>query len=147
MHRTQSYNEMSARYAPLPDLYFVPTVERLFEKNVANKQANAMKGAEELSLDYANEWLDKLEAFYAHAENLYKEGLNMGIPKEIARIVNPVGHYSRMYAQANLRNWLSFLTLRQDPAAQKEIRLYADVVAAELEKLFPRTMELFSKHK
>lgn len=137
---------MSARYAPLPDLYFVPTVERLFEKNAANKQANAMKGAEELSLDYANEWLDKLEDFYTDAEALYQEGLAKGIPKEIARIVNPVGHYSRMYAQANLRNWLSFLTLRQDPAAQKEIRLYADVVATELDKLFPRTMELFTKH-
>src|SRR5437763_2378669 len=23
-HRTQSYNEMSARYAPLPDLYYLP---------------------------------------------------------------------------------------------------------------------------
>ncbi len=26
-HRTQSYNEMSARYAPLPNLAYVPTVE------------------------------------------------------------------------------------------------------------------------
>src|SRR5688572_1581490 len=27
-HRTQSYNEMSARYAPLPDLNYLPTVDR-----------------------------------------------------------------------------------------------------------------------
>lgn len=28
-HRTQSYNEMSARYTPLPDVNYMPTVERL----------------------------------------------------------------------------------------------------------------------
>src|SRR3990167_3384931 len=28
-HRTQSYNEMSARYTPLPDVNYVPSVERL----------------------------------------------------------------------------------------------------------------------
>src|ERR1700689_3525097 len=28
-HRTQSYSEMSARYTPLPDTNYIPTVERL----------------------------------------------------------------------------------------------------------------------
>jgi len=28
-HRTQSYNEASARYTPLPDENYVPTIERL----------------------------------------------------------------------------------------------------------------------
>src|ERR1700677_1308753 len=28
-HRTQSYNEMSSRYVPLPDVNYVPSVERL----------------------------------------------------------------------------------------------------------------------
>jgi len=29
-HRTQSYNELSARYTPMPDVNYVPTVDRLF---------------------------------------------------------------------------------------------------------------------
>lgn len=28
-HRTQSYNEMRARYVPLPDVNYIPTIERL----------------------------------------------------------------------------------------------------------------------
>src|SRR5690606_14996334 len=28
-HRTQSYNELSARHTPLPDLYYMPSLERV----------------------------------------------------------------------------------------------------------------------
>jgi hypothetical protein len=36
-HRTQSYNEMSARYTPLPDLNYVPSVDRLLLNSKTNK--------------------------------------------------------------------------------------------------------------
>jgi len=62
---------------------------------------------------------------------------------EAARIHLPVGRYTRMRASANLRNWLGFLTLRTDPAAQWEIRQFAHAVAAVIEQLFPRTYELY----
>lgn len=48
-----------------------------------------------------------------------------------------------MRASANLRNWLAFLTLRMDKAAQWEIREYANSVGAIIESLYPRTWELF----
>src|ERR1700693_5723146 len=49
-HRTQSYNEMSARYTPLPDCNYVPTVERLMiNAGKSNKQAGTIKNAEELT--------------------------------------------------------------------------------------------------
>ena len=144
-HRTQSYSEASARYAPLPDLYFLPEKSRLFRKNEDNKQANAVKGAELLTDEAAEAWLTELGKFYDEAEALYQEGLRIGIPKEIARVVMPVGHYTRMYASGNLRNWMQFLALRQDGAAQEEIRVYADAVADALTKQFPRTMELFNE--
>src|SRR3970040_1122777 len=43
-HRTQSYNEMSARYAPLPELDYLPLPEHIHERAVSaastkNKQA------------------------------------------------------------------------------------------------------------
>ena len=44
-----------------------------------------------------------------------------------------------MRASANLRNWLAFLSLRQDDAAQWEIRQYAHAVAALIVEHFPRT--------
>src|ERR1700722_1823180 len=48
-HRTQSYNEMSARYTPLPDVNYIPTVDRLLINSKSNKQAGTIKGAEELT--------------------------------------------------------------------------------------------------
>lgn len=47
-----------------------------------------------------------------------------------------------MRATGNLRNWLAFLTLRMDPAAQFEIRQYAWCVANVIERAFPRTWAL-----
>lgn len=54
---------------------------------------------------------------------------------------------SRMRASANLRNWLGFLTLRQDKAAQWEIRMYANAVSDLVKLLFPRTHELYMESR
>jgi thymidylate synthase (FAD) len=80
-------------------------------------------------------------------ERLYQRALNMGVPKELARIHLPVGRYSRMRASANLRNWLGFLTLRVASGAQWEIRQYADAVGTLIKQAFPRTWELFAEGK
>lgn len=141
-HRTQSYNEMSARYAPLPDINYVPTEERLLLTQEHNKQAQSIDNRR-LMKDEADNWLAALERFYGDAENLYQVGLYIGVPKEIARICLPVGRYSRMRASANLRNWLGFLSLRMNPNAQYEIRMFANAVGEIIEQEFPRTYALF----
>ncbi len=142
-HRTQSYNEMSARYAPLPDLYYLPDHANVGDRGraaTANKQA---AGVAAYDGQAAMEWHGELSEFYDAAEALYQRALAAGVPKELARITMPVGHYSRMRASANLRNWLAFLTLRMDPKAQWEIRSYAQAVAEILRAQFPQTMKLF----
>jgi thymidylate synthase (FAD) len=142
-HRTQSYNEMSARYVPLPDENYVPTFERLMMANraTANRQAQGV-GGKLLGDDDALQWLARLEDLYDALEEFYQFGLSVGVPKELARIALPVGRYSAMRACANLRNWLGFLALRCDPAAQWEIRQYANVVAGFVKSSFPRTYEV-----
>lgn len=151
-HRTQSYNEMSARYASLPDVNYIPTVERcLISGGHLTKQAGTIAGAEALTTDSAEHWRDALEEFYADAETLYQAAMSKGIPKELARLCLPVGRYSRMRASANLRNWLAFLTLRSDHVpsgrfAQLEIRQYANSVGDLIAQAFPRTFELFIEH-
>lgn len=142
-HRTQSYNEMSARYTPLPDLNYVPTVERLLSSDSKNKQANSI--GETLTPDNAEEFRAQLRTTYDRLELLYQHALSIGVPKELARLCLPVARYSRMRASANLRNWLAFLTLRMDQSAQYEIRMYANEVGSIISKLFPRTWELFIK--
>lgn len=145
-HRTQSYNELSARYTPLPDVNYVPTVERLLiNAGTTNKQAGTVTGSETLTLDSALEWLADLADVYEHAERVYQDGLRRGVPKELARLPVPVGRFSRMRASANLRNWLGFLTLRSSPKAQWEIREYANQVGVYIAEAFPRTFGLFSE--
>ena len=146
-HRTQSYNEMSARYTPLPNVNYIPTVERLMVNSKSNKQAGVVAGAAELTEDKAQHFREELTGHYQVQEELYQWALKEGIPKELARIHLPVGRYSRMRASANLRNWLAFLRLRMSPDAQWEIREYAQALHGLLAKQFPRTLALFDKEQ
>lgn len=145
-HRTQSYNELSARYTPLPALDYLPTVERLMvNASGTNKQAGTVVGSAELTVEGAENFRRTIADCYEAQERIYQAALGMGVPKELARIHLPVGRYSRMRASANLRNWLAFLTLRQAPQAQWEIRQYADAVGALIEERFPRTWALYAE--
>jgi len=143
-HRTQSYNELSARYTPIPDVNYLPTLDRLLMTSGTNKQAQSIH---DVRFESGNgvAWLHDLETFYNQAQHLYRMGLAMGLPKEIARVCLPVGRYSRMRASTDLWNWLHFLRLRMASNAQFEIREYANVVAGLLRQIFPRTMQLFDE--
>jgi len=144
-----SYNEMSARYTPLPNENYMPSTERLLAGGHGkNRQAGTISGADVLTLDSALEWLASLSDVYEQAERVYQDGLRRGVPKELARLPLPVARYSRMRASANLRNWLAFLTLRstaKGPSAQWEIRQFADALHDMLAKRFSRTMSLFDE--
>ena len=139
-----SYNEMSARYAPLPNENYIPTVERLMRNaGGTNKQAGTVKDAVEMTEDAAHWFRGHLERIYDSDEVLYKEALSRGVPKELARVHLPVGRYSQMRASTCLRNWLGFLTLRADKGAQFEIQEYARAVGQIIQEQMPRTWELF----
>lgn len=143
-----SYNEMSARYAPLPDLNYVPTIARLMmASSTSNKQAQSAKGASELTEIDALFFQGELIRQYIEAERLYQDALSRGVAKELARAIIPVGRYTRFRATANLRNWLAFMTLRYDPAAQWEIQQYAIEVGKIIGAVFPRTWRLFSQKR
>lgn len=145
-HRTQSYNEKSARYAPLPDDNYMPTTDRLLiASDGKNRQAGTIKEAGILDLDSALAWLAELADVYEHCERVYQSGLLRGVPKELARLCVPVGRYSAMRASAVLLNWLRFLTLRMATDAQWEIREFANAVHDLLVEHFPRTMSLFDE--
>lgn len=141
-HRTQSYNEMSARYVPLPDESYTPTVERILIANQGTTNKQAQGSGRAITEADALAWLSELGAVYEHAQQVYESGLALGVPKELARLPVPVARYSVMRASANLRNWLGFLKLRCDSAAQWEIRQYANAVAGIVREAFPRVHEV-----
>lgn len=142
-HRTQSYNEMSARYTVMPNLHYVPSVDRIMQggQGQSNKQGSEQSSISINDAEYVRKWIaDKQDQLYQQYITLLD---HFKLSRELARINTPVSRYSRMRASANLRNWLAFLTLRMDEHAQWEIRQYANVVGELIATHFPRTWELF----
>ena len=145
-HRTQSYNEMSARYVALPNEEYMPQAIEVVRRSAraaleANRQAAGTGRV--LTIDEVLSDLEDMEMHQKLTEDLYQRLLSRGWPRELARIRLPVARYSRMRASGNLRNWLAFLTLRMAPNAQWEIRQYANAVGTLVEREFPRTWKLF----
>lgn len=141
-HRTQSRNEHSARYGPLPAMDYLPTLERLEAETTDNRQA---QGTAAFDGEAAGKWLAALDGYYNYGEQLMQQALAAGVPKELARLSNTVGRYSKMRCSANLRNWFHFLGLRMDSHAQYEIRQYANAVGDLVAALFPRTWAMFTE--
>jgi thymidylate synthase (FAD) len=142
-HRTQGYNEVSARYAPPPDLDYLPTVERVMQGGGhITRQAGAAPGAVTLTRQAAETFVDSLAEQQLLSRTAYHEALQAGVPMELARGHLTTFAYTQFRAVANLRNWLHFLSLRDKPDAQHETQLYAAALAALLLERFPRTMGL-----
>lgn len=142
-HRTQSYNEMSGRYTQLPDERYLPHIDRLLSagQSASNKQV----GDQPLSMQTAEMALSVIRAQGYASYGKYVDLLKLGVAREIARLVLPVNQYTVMRAQAVLRNWLGFLSLRCPKDAQWEIRQYAEAVAKITQEAFPRTYELWKE--
>jgi flavin-dependent thymidylate synthase len=70
---------------------------------------------------------------------LYRERLERGVAKELARILLPQNVYTQAYWTVSLQGVIHFLSQRLKPDAQYEIRRYAEgvfqLVAAELERV------------
>lgn len=151
-HRTQSYNEMSGRYTEIPDEHYVPSVERIIDAAIQaaaskNKQQTATHAPEIINVAWAEAVRSQIIYVQKRQQESYQDLLKSGVPKELARINMPLSRYSKMRATANLRNWIAFLTLREDASAQWEIRQYARAVAGLIGEHFPKTWGLYVESK
>lgn len=144
-HRTQSYNELSARYTELPDLFYIPTAERL--ENAGSKSNKQAQGSAVYNNENTTQVLCIIDNHSRESRSTYIDLLRLGVPRELARLVIPVNQYSRMRASANLRNWLQFLELRLPENAQWEIRQYAECLLQLIKECFPKTWELFNENR
>lgn len=133
-HRTQSFNEVSMRYCSDP-------VGKLFKPMEWREQATRNKQSSSGSLSSALRWQadEILDVAYTVAIDSYNNLLELGVCREQARTVIPVGNYTEMYASASLRNWYGFWKLRSDPNAQKEIRVYSDAIGKMIEAVYPNS--------
>jgi thymidylate synthase (FAD) len=73
----------------------------------------------------------------------YKDLLEIGIKKEDARMILPNCCYTRLVVNANLQAWLDFVTLRNNPETQEELREIAKEMFEILCEKIPEYFEYF----
>lgn len=140
-HRTFSFNEASARYAPMDDAYYLPKAERMRRQSGTNKQGSG----DSLSAGSVSYLVEQFRSEQVRHQLDYALALDYGLSREIARLNAPVSQYTKVRVKGNLRNWLAFLNQRLKAGAQEEIRVYAEAVARRVAELWPRTWALFEE--
>jgi thymidylate synthase (FAD) len=144
-----SYNEMSARYREVEPRFWVYPPARPLLQEGSSAHPELVHGHPAMTT-MTNGVMEKS---YRKAWKAYKELLDDGVAKEVARSVLPVGLFSSMYASCNARSMMAFLSLRVDADNAKfstkpqwEIEQVAVKMEEEFKKLFPATWTAFDNN-
>lgn len=136
-HRWGSFNEHSARYAEMPDEFYMPIEFR--RQDVKNKQGSLSSTLEINQAQALEQYAKTLEQTYA----TYKQLIEQGVAREMARLVLPTALYTQFYWTVNARSLMNFLLLRAEGHSQLEIREYASAMARIFKATMPWTWEAF----
>jgi thymidylate synthase (FAD) len=154
-HRTANVNEYSARYSILDREFYIPAPEHLAAQSAANRQGRG----EVLAGEEAAEVLDILRADAMRTYDNYAKMLNegpdgepvdpqrRGLARELARMNLTLNTYTQWYWKCDLHNLLHFLSLRADPHAQHEIRVYAEAMLETVRAWVPLTFAAFADYR
>ena len=151
-HRTANVNEYSARYSILDREFYIPAPAQLAAQSSANRQGrgDVLEGQEAA---WVLETLKRdAETAYDHYEAMLNEGEGAdpersGLARELARMNLPVNIYTQWYWKADLHNLFHFLSLRADPHAQYEIRVYADAMLETVRRWVPLAYDAFMENR
>ncbi len=144
-----SYNEESGRYRRLEPVFYVPDEQRKLVQQGRPGKYEFVEGTPEQQKLVGGAMTES----YRQAYDAYREMLDAGVAREVARAVLPVGLYSSMYATCNARSLMHFLGLRtkhelaKTPSfPQREIEMVAELMEARWAELMPLTHAAFNKN-
>jgi thymidylate synthase (FAD) len=140
-HRTATVNEVSARYATLPEEWYIPEV--VGGKAKSNKQGQEDNLSSQLQEQFKKDLDNTCRASY----DAYTFWLSKGVAPEHARMFLHVNHYTHWVWKQDLHNLMHFLALRLDSHAQVEARVYAQAIYDLLKQYLPKSMELFDEYR
>jgi thymidylate synthase (FAD) len=139
-HRTASVNEYSTRYSLAID------AARSTHENDWRLQAKSNRQGSEgvLAPDEGRALSEAERDFQSQARKIYRQRIEQGVARELARKDLPLSTYTEAYWKIDLHNLLHFLHLRMDSHAQWEIRQYATAMGEQIVRhLFPTAWEAF----
>lgn len=134
-HRIGSFNEFSARYTEVEPGAWVPEVLSI-RCQVGKPGAYTFQP---LEYPIQREAAETIYEANERSYRTYKYLLSLGVAKEIARTVLPMGTFTEFYWTVNARSLMNFLSLRTDKNAQEEIRGYAYDVEEHFSNKMPLT--------
>ena len=141
-HRTARLNEISGRYSVMADEFYLPAPDDIRYQSKTNKQGRG----EEVPSDLQARVIEILKKDQISAYAHYEEMIQDDVARELARINLPLSLYTQWYWQIDLHNLFHFLRLRMDRHAQKEIRVYGEVMAMMAKAVAPIAYEAFEEH-
>jgi thymidylate synthase (FAD) len=155
-HRTASVNEYSARYSVLGKEFYVPAPDKLSPQSAMNRQGrdeSCLQGEEAARVlallhdDATTNYQHYQEMMNADEEGNAIDPECSGLARELARMNLTLNYYTEWYWKVNLHNLLHFASLRADPHAQYEIRVYADILLDIIKDWVPLTYEAFMEYQ
>lgn len=132
-HRIGSFNEVSTRYVEMEPEFYVPAPEAV-RIQVGKPGHYTMVPAD---ADLAERARFEMTSHYTAAYESYKWLLEMGVAKELARNVLPLGLMTEFIWSVNLRSLTNFLSLRTADNALLEIRTEAKQVESHVAQVVP----------
>ena len=143
-HDRFAWNVMSGRYSEMPKEKWQPADPTdVRGQGKGNKQV----GNGVLDPMHQGVLMQDVIEFNLASQAKYEELLDLGMCREQARTVLPMGQYTEAYVTANLGDWLLFLKARLSPHAQVEIKLFAEAIHNIFVDLFPNTMSAFDDYQ
>jgi len=142
-HRTASLNEVSGRYSEMKNEFYIPEPEQINPQSESNKQGRSEKTFPE---EKTKGIISSLKEEQMQNYQNYKNMVDEGIARELARINLPLSLYTEWYWKIDLHNLFHFLELRTDKNAQYEIREYANVIFDITKKVAPLSCEAFEDY-
>jgi len=154
-HRTANVNEYSARYSILDNEFYIPAPEHLGAQARGNRQGRGevLAGAEAKRVfELLKNDSEQLYAHYSEMLNEDERGAardpaRQGLARELARMNLSLNFYTQWYWKTDLHNLLGFLSLRADPHAQYEIRVYAEAMLDTVRRWVPMTFAAFAEYR
>ena len=140
-HRSFSFQEFSQRYAnPVEELEFVTREARM--QDTKNRQ----NSIEINDRSIQDKWQQEQNKVIEVCQQVYKNAIEKGIAKEVARAVLPEGlTKSRLYMNGTIRSWIHFIELRSANGTQKECSDVAVACAQAISKIFPMAEDFINE--
>ena len=133
-HRSFSFQEFSQRYADVNAQTNTFCLRDARMQDTKNRQ-NSLGCTDQDLVDW---WEDKQVEIVNLVAETYRQALDKGLAKEVARVILPEGlTMSRLYVNGTIRSWIHYLEVRtEENVTQLEHVILARLIAEQICKVF-----------